>query len=188
VVLGLLLAGCGPSDRPERGDGPAPDAFSDARTRASWNPHVRCRATVTRLHRILGSQRSGQGGATFNGGGFRPGIPDKRAFRPPCRVRRVPTFVQLNRVRVGSCDQINNDGDWTCTLTDPRSRTPRDMRSIHIETDRAFRARHGWSVPPGGTTIKVQGFVYWDPGHTTAAWHNHSGWELHSFTAWRRVR
>jgi hypothetical protein len=27
--------------------------------------------------------------------------------------------------------------------------------------------------------------VFWDPDHTTAAFHHHSGWELHTFTAWR---
>jgi hypothetical protein len=39
-------------------------------------------------------------------------------------------------------------------------------------------------VPPGGD-IRIQGFVFWDPGHTGEGWHNHSGWEIHSFTAWR---
>lgn len=88
----------------------------------------------------------------------------------------MPTFVQLERVRVGSCSKINDDGDWTCTLTDPTTpaRRPDDMKSIHIETDKKFRRRSGWSIPPTNTDIDVQGFVYWDTGHTTAAWHNHS--------------
>jgi hypothetical protein len=36
--------------------------------------------------------------------------------------------------------------------------------------------------------INVQGFVFWDPGHTGAAWHHYSGWEIHSLTGWRRSK
>jgi hypothetical protein len=100
-------------------------------------------------------------------------------------VHRIPTFVQLRHIRVGPCTKINRDGDWTCTATDPRLRGSRDMRRIHIETDKKFRHRTGWTRPPAGTEIRIQGFVFWDPGHTDAGWHNHSGWEIHSFTAWR---
>src|SRR5438445_11302357 len=35
------------------------------------------------------------------------------------------------------------------------------------------------------TLIDVQGFVYWDPDHLTAQWHNFNGWEIHPLTAWR---
>lgn len=158
--------------------------------RRSWNPNVRCRAVRTTLRKVLGDKRNSYGGATFRDGGFRPGIPDKRALRPPCRRNGVRTFVQLNRVKVGFCDKINEDGDWTCNLTDPtvpRRRSPH-MSQIHIETDSKFRQRRGWSKPPGGVLINVQGFVFWDAGKTTASWHHFSGWELHSFTAWRRSR
>jgi hypothetical protein len=189
----LLLAACGASEPESSVDQPAPTYdvprfIQQAKTKPSWNPHVRCRATVTTLRRVLGTDVGESGGATFQGGGFKPGIPDRRALRPPCRVHRIPTFVLLKHVQIGSCDQINDDGDWTCTLTDPRLRGTDDMRSIHIETDKKFRHRSGWSVPPGGENLRVQGFVFWDPGHTDAAWHNHSGWEIHSFTAWRRAR
>lgn len=148
-----------------------------------------CRATVTTLRYLLGKKRNELGGATFQGGGFKPGIPDRRALYPPCQANEVTTFVQINRIRVGSCEKINEDGDWTCNLWDPTTPAtrPEDMKSLHIETDHKFRERSGWSVPPGCVDIKVQGFVFWDPDHTTAAWHNHSGWELHSFTAWRKV-
>ncbi len=191
-ALALVLAGCADNKPPPPADATAqpdlPGFIQDARTRPSWNPHVNCRATVTTLRRILGTQRSSAGGATFQGGGFKPGIPDRRALHPPCRVNGVPTFIQLNHARVWSCEQINPDGDWTCPLTDPRLSGPEDMRYIHIETDRKFRRRSGWSIPPGqGTNIRVQGFVFWDPGHTGAGWHHHSGWEIHSFTAWRRA-
>lgn len=193
VSTTLLVGGCADSDPRVAADDVAPTwtvprFITMAKTRPSWNPHVRCRATVTTLRRVLGTQTSASGGATFDGGGFKPGIPDRRALRPPCKVHRVPTFVQLKHVTIGSCDQINDDGDWTCTLTDPSLSGSDDMKKIHIETDRKFRRRTGWSVPPGGTNLRVQGFVFWDPGHTDAAWHNHSGWEIHSFTAWRRAR
>jgi hypothetical protein len=160
------------------------------RTRPSWNRNVRCRATVTTLRKVLGDKRNANGGATFRGGGFRPGIPDRRAFRPPCFVKRVPTFVQLNRVKLGSCAKINDDGDWTCELTDPTvgPRRPLVMSQIHVETDQKFRAAGGWRTPPGGVLLNVQGFVFWDPGHTDAQWHHFSGWEIHSLTAWRRSR
>jgi hypothetical protein len=161
-----------------------------ATTRASWNPHVSCRATVTTLAQVLGNRMNKYGGATYRGGHFKPGIPDKESFRPPCRRRGVPTFVQLNRVRLGDCTKINPDGDWTCNLTDPtvpKGRTA-DMSQIHVETDQKFRRHSGWSRPPGGTLINIQGFVYWDPGHTTTQWHHYTGWEIHSLTAWRHSK
>jgi hypothetical protein len=159
-----------------------------ATTDVSWNKHVVCKATITTLRALLGSQRSSLGGATFAGGGFKPGIPDKRSTNPPCAVSGVPTLVELHRVQFSKCSKINNDGDWTCPLIDPSQvgKLPADMYSIHVELDGNFRAK-GWApaIPPGGKLVDVQGFVFWDPGHTTAAWHHHSGWEIHSFTAWR---
>jgi hypothetical protein len=155
----------------------------------SWNPHVVCRATLTMLATVLGSQQSALGGATFNGGGFKPGFPNKRSTTPPCWVSGVPTLVELSRVMfVGTCAKIQVDGDWTCDVTDP-SRTgkvPVDLNFIHIEVDGNFIAK-GWGppIPPLNTLVDIQGFVYWDPNHVTTAWHHHSGWELHSLTAWR---
>lgn len=158
-----------------------------ALTTPSWNPNVHCAATVTTLRAILGTQRSSLGGATYAGGGFKPGIPDRRSFSPPCSVSGVPTFVEVRNIKVGSCTTLNKDGDWTCTLTDPNmpASTPRDLTKIHIETGTNFRTAGGWSMPPGGRPISIQGFVFWDPGHSGAAWHNHSGWEIHNVTAWR---
>jgi len=167
---------------------PASVARLAAVTRHSWNPNVRCRATVTNLSYVLGNERNKYGGATYRDGGFKPGIPDRRDFTPPCYRRGVPTFVQLNRVKMGSCSQINEDGDWTCELTDPTVRRGRPlvMSQIHVETDQKFRKAGGWSIPLGGVLIDVQGFVFWDPGHTEMSWHHYSGWEIHSLTAWRR--
>ena len=167
-----------------------PAASVTAVTAASWNRHVSCRATVTTLARVLGTQRSPLGGATFAGGGFKPGIPNRRATTPPCSVGGKPTFVQLDRVKLGSCQRINHDGDWTCTVSDPSAArgTPPSLNHMHVESDVNFR-KAGWAQPdpPGGTLLDVQGFVYWDPNHTTAIWHHYSGWELHTFTAWRHA-
>lgn len=72
-----------------------PAFVAKAETHASWNPHVSCRATVTNLRRVLGTNAGPSGGAMFAGGGFKPGIPDRRALHPPCKVNRIPTYVQL---------------------------------------------------------------------------------------------
>ncbi len=86
------------------------------------------------------------------------------------------------------CSKINSDGDRTCALIDPSmvGKLPADLNAIHVELDASFRAK-GWApkVPPGGTLVDIRGFVFWDPRHTTTAWHHHCGWEIHSFTAWR---
>ncbi len=134
-----------------------------------------------------GTQTSSQGGATFAGGGFKPGIPDRRSFTPPCSVSGVPTFVELHSVTVGACQKVGLDGDWVCGLTDPNvaASVPANLKKIHIETGTNYRGAGGWSVPPGGQRIDVQGFVFWDPGHTSESWHFYSGWEIHNFTAWR---
>jgi len=188
VLLTIAVdAGAGVRSTAAPARAPATVRTATLTTTPSWNPNVNCAATVTTLGAILGTQRSALGGATYAGGGFKPGVPDRRSFAPPCAVSGVPTFVEIRNVKVGSCGAINADGDWTCTLTDPNllATTSRDMAKIHIETGTNFRTAGGWSIPPSGRLINVQGFVFWDAGHTSAAWHNHSGWELHSFTAWR---
>ncbi len=182
----VALGGCGaaPVAAPAP---PAPVArfASYAETSPSWNRNVPCAATVTTLGNLLGSGSSSGGGPTFAGGGFKPGVPDRRDATPPCQVNGVPTLVELRRVKMGSCHKINRDGDWSCTLHDP-SRPAGNHNRLHIETGRNVRAMGDWSVPPGGTLLDVQGFVFWDPSHTDAKWHGYTGWELHSFTAWRR--
>ena len=187
VVAAAALSGCATDgDRVQLlPAAPDPGVSAAAATTPSWNGHVSCSATVTTLAQLLGSQKSSKGGATFAGGGFRPGIPDKRTLTPPCSADGVPTFVEMRRVVVAPCEKLNKDGDWTCTVRDP-ARPDSPMNRMHIETGSNVRARGGWSVPPAKTLIDVQGFVFWDPGHTGSSWHNYSGWELHSFTAWRR--
>jgi hypothetical protein len=155
----------------------------------SWNPHVSCTAVVTTIQAVLGSQKGPLGGATFAGGGFTPGVPDRRSTAQPCSVSGKPVFVEMHGLTMGACTHIGNDGDWSCELRDPSTAAPPNcdpMKCMHIEIDGNMIAK-GWgpSFPPGGKLLDVQGFVFWDPGHTDAAFHHYSGWELHSFTAWR---
>jgi hypothetical protein len=162
-------------------------------TTTSWNPNVSCAATLTTVEGVLGTQTSSLGGATFAGGGFTPGIPNKRSFTPPCSVvgpsgAMVPTFVEIHNVVVSCYNHATpSDGDYACILVDPNAPvgTTTYMKRIHIETDLKFQNASGWSVPPKNVPLDVQGFVYWDPNHTTSAQHSYTGWELHSFTAWR---
>jgi len=66
------------------------------------------------------------------------------------------------------------DGDWSAFAVD--SGNPNwDAWQGHVALrDLAF-----------GTLIDLQGFVFWDPEHTTECFHSFSGWELHPVTAWR---
>jgi hypothetical protein len=168
---------------------PPPPPPSGGGTSPSWNPHVSCLAVVTTLSTLLGTQKSSLGGATFAGGGFQPGVPDRRSTAQPCTVNGKPVFVEMHRLTMGACLHIGADGDWSCELRDPSTPAPPNadpMKAMHIEIDGNMIAK-GWgpSFPPGGKLLDVQGFVFWDPGHTTATFHHYSGWELHSFTAWR---
>jgi hypothetical protein len=158
-------------------------------TSPSWNPHISCKAVVTTISTLLGTQRSALGGATYAGGGFKPGVPDRRSTAQPCSVGGQPVFVEMHRLTMGACAHIGADGDWSCELRDPSTPAPPNadpLKAMHIEIDGNMRAK-GWgpTYPPGGKLVDVQGFVFWDPGHTDAAFHHYSGWELHSFTAWR---
>jgi len=61
------------------------------------------------------------------------------------------------------------------------------MKTIHVEIDGTwFEAGVAPPLlPPLGTRIDVQGFVYWDPDHVDRPGHSYSGWELHPLAAWR---
>jgi hypothetical protein len=156
-------------------------------TKASWNRHVSCWATLTTIGEILGRQRSKQGGATHRGGGFRPGIPKKNAGAPPCAVNGVWEYVEIHdvRVRLAFRRGDSGDGDKVGWLADPTSALS-PMTQIHGEISQRFiAAGYAPLPPPDNALIDVQGFVYWDPQHVTERWHEYSGWELHPLTAWR---
>ena len=94
------------------------------------------------------------------------------------------TFNILDPAVVGS-GSCSSSTDHTC------------YGKIHSEIDRDWKAAHycGSSTTcddgaitsqiTSSTLIDVQGYVYWDPDHLTAQWHNFNGWELHPLTAWR---
>ncbi|TMI54589.1 hypothetical protein E6H18_10730 [Candidatus Bathyarchaeota archaeon] len=51
----------------------------------SWNPVVSCTALLTTIEGVIGNQANANGGATYGGGGFIPGIPNKRSTSPLLR-------------------------------------------------------------------------------------------------------
>jgi hypothetical protein len=167
--------------------------FRSAAVHSSWNTHVRCRAVRTSITTILGDQASALGGAIEAGGGFQPhlaGPADKRLLNPPCAVGGVPTFVEIDGVTVAEQPEHSSDGDWVVNLTSKPAATQIPMATIHVEEDNAWISAGVAPplLPPMGTKIDVQGFVFWDPEHVTAAYHSFSGWELHALSAWRLAR
>src|SRR5256885_3348870 len=68
----------------------------------SWNPAVSCTALLTTIEGVIGNQANANGGATYGGGGFIPGIPNKRATSPPCSVNGNATFVEIHGVQMDS--------------------------------------------------------------------------------------
>ena len=51
----------------------------------SWNPAVSCTALLTTIEGVVGNQANSNGGATYAGGGFLPGIPDRGQLLLPVR-------------------------------------------------------------------------------------------------------
>lgn len=170
-------------------------------TDASWNSHVSCTATVTTIATLLGTQQSSQGGATFAGGAFTPGSPNKSSTVPPCNVSGHTIFVELKNVMYTD-GSVVGDGDFAGNVTDPSApaSTPANFKNIHCEVNRYWgtatftpygggpkQTGNGWvpTNPPVNKRIDLQGFVFWDTYHTTEAFHHYSGWELHTVSAWR---
>ncbi len=133
----------------------------------------------------------------------------KRATPPPCMVTLangtvLPTLVELDNVLVVSsilqtdCVPGTTFCDYHITLSNPAyassscgsTNTTACMHRILVETDQAWY-QLGWysdqssSAPVQGSTINIQGFVYWDPLHTSDSFHEFSGWELHPVIGWR---
>lgn len=166
---------------------------TSTRTSTSWNPAVHCVPVVTTLERVVGKQVSSTGGAT-QAGGWHGGrsIPSKIALDPPCTVGDAPMFVELHNVDVEgfTCNSfVTGDGDCWGNLWDNSSGAMNNFNQIHAEIAGTWiTAGRSPSVPPPGTQIDVQGFVYWDSGHLSDGWHSDSGWELHPVAAWRPAR
>jgi hypothetical protein len=146
----------------------------------------------TTVPEILGSGESPAGGATESGGAFQPhlaGAVDKHLLNPPCAIGATPTFVEVHGLVVSSRPKRSADGDQVANLSDPNRPDIVDpaMKTIHVEIDGTWIAAAVAPslLPPLGTRIDVQGFVYWDPDHVDSAGHSYSGWELHPLAAWR---
>jgi hypothetical protein len=158
----------------------------------SWNPHVRCRPILTSIPRLIGSRRSQLGGATEAGGILQPHLTgtSRRALDLPCLVgSATPTFVEIDDVQITADLGSPPDGDRVFNVTDPARRDlPENMRTIHLEISGTWRTAGvapSIAIPPVGSRVHVQGFVYWDPEHLDEGWHSFSGWELHPLAAWR---
>ena len=177
----------------------------------SWNPAVKCSATLTTIESVIGNKANSNGGATFSGGGFAPGIPDKRSTSPPCvyPANGNVTFVEIHHVKVGSVTDTSGSGTdcarfpngqfcdtyWNAiddTKTNGVSNCPflsSDVYlcTIHMEIDQAWKsAGIAPSLDPAqGNYIDVQGFVYWDDAHVGMSGHSYSGWEIHTISSWK---
>jgi len=164
-------------------------------TLPSWNPAVSCTATLTTIEGVIGNQVNANGGATYGGGGFLPGIPNKRSTSPPCTVNGNATFVEIHGVvypgyTIEDCAQYPNGNfcDTTANVLDPNcASSDVYLCRIHVEIDQAWKSAGIAPQNPPSTTqlFDIQGFVYWDCCHDNDQWHSYSGWELHALTAWR---
>ena len=163
----------------------------------SWNPAVGCTAILTSIEGVIGNQRNANGGAAYGGGGFIPGVPDKRSTSPPCTVNGNATFVEIHGVQmltltyvVEDCAQYPNGNfcDTTFNFQDPKCASP-DLYlcQMHMEIDQAWKSAGIASQNPPVTNqlFDIQGFVYWDNDHVNNSWHSFSGWEIHPISAWR---
>jgi uncharacterized membrane protein len=163
----------------------------------SWNPAVGCTTVLTTIEGVIGSQANANGGATYGGGGFIPGIPNKRSTSPPCTVNGNTTFVEIHGVQmltttfaIEDCAQYPNGNfcDTTFNARDPKcTNSDTYLCQIHMEIDQAWKSAGIAPQNPPVTTqpLDIQGFVFWDDGHLNNSWHSFSGWEIHPISAWR---
>src|SRR5205807_520687 len=167
-------------------------------TLPSWNPAVSCTATLTTIEGVIGNQVNANGGATYGGGVFLPGIPNKRSTSPPCTVNGNATFVEIHGViypgyTIEDCVPYPNGTfcDSTANILDPNcASSDVYLCRIHVEIDQAWKSAGMAPQDPPSTSqlFDIQGFVYWDPNnndHFADEWHSYSGWEIHPLTAWR---
>jgi hypothetical protein len=159
----------------------------------SWNSHARCKPVVTTLAAVVGSVQTPEAGAAESGGRFQPhfrGDAQRRQLNPPCSLGGTSTFVEIDDlVATGEPWEHVDDGDWVGQLMDPNRANVDNayLKRIYAEMDVTWDRAHVAPLPPPavGQHVDVQGFVYWDTGHTHEAWHSFSGWELHALAAWR---
>ena len=163
-----------------------------------------CAPVLTTINHLVGNQTSSLGGATYTGGGFKPGIPDKRDTAQPCVVNGNVTFVEIRNVRMLNPPISNDDCanywngvycDTSFSIADPAYLSDSTcpvcyLHRLWVEIDQSWKSLGTAPGLPnvtiiGNNNINVDGFVYWDASHTTTKWHAYSGWELHPVVAWK---
>src|SRR5207249_2713728 len=130
---------------------------------------VPCAAVLTSIEGIIGSQPNANGGATYAGGGFIPGIPNKRATSPPCTVNGNTTFVEVHGVQmltltnvVEDCAQYPNGNfcDTTSNFKDPKcASSDVNLCQMHMEIDQAWKSA---SIAPQNPPVTTQLFEHFD--------------------------
>ena len=168
--------------------------FGPITSLTSWSPHTTCTPVRTTIPEIVGTAESGDHGATEAGGRFQPhlrGGAEQHLLNPPCDVGGTPAFVEVDDVVISSAPDRPSDGDDVANVTEadrPDIANPY-LKTIHVEIDGTWINANVAPplLPPLGTKIDVQGFVFWDPAHVNEASHSYSGWELHPLAAWRLV-
>ena len=142
--------------------------------------------TVTTSDAIVGN-------ATFTGGGFYPGIPNKRSVSPPCYANGTFEYVKIlnatlssiaNGAASGDCTTINGVS-YCDSVADATSSG--STHSVHVEIDQQWKAAGiappDW--PTNGSRVDITGFAYFDcqPGpYPSCSSENH--WEIHPVSAW----
>jgi hypothetical protein len=169
--------------------------FAPITSLTSWSSHVTCTPVRTTIPEIVGTAENAKHGPTEAGGRFQPhlrGFAQQHLLNPPCEIGGTPTFVEVDDVFISRAPNRSGDGDDSTNVTqaDRPDITNPNMKTLHIEIDgtwiSAGVAPLLWPLELG-TRLDVQGFVFWDPAHVDADWHQYSGWELHPIAAWRLV-
>src|SRR6267143_4509701 len=151
----------------------------------SWNHAVSCTALLTTIEHGIGNQANANGGATYGGGGFQPGNPNKRSTSPPCSVNGNATFVEIHKVLLSSytiedCANYPNGNfcDTTANVIDPNcASSDVYLCRVHVEIDQAWKSASIAPQNPPVTTqlLDIQGFVFWANGHAADQLHAYSG-------------
>jgi hypothetical protein len=163
---------------------------SGSKALQSWSAFTDCRPVKTTIAAIVGSAL-GPGGVPLEpGGAFRPhlrGPQQQHLLHPQCSVRGTPTFVELDDVAISGSVVRAADGDVVTHVLDTRSREPNPyLRTLRVEIDATW-LRAGAAIrdfPSQPARIDLQGFVYWNTGHSVNEPPEPSGWELHPVSAW----
>lgn len=156
----------------------------------SWSASTGCRPVKTTIAKLVGST-TGPGGVPLEAGGrFQPhlrGPRQQHLLRPPCLIGGTPTFVEIDDVAISGAVLRAADGDVVTHALDTGSRERNPyLRTLRVEIDATW-LRAGAAIrdfPSQPARIDLQGFVYWNTGHSLSEPPEPSGWELHPVSAW----